>query len=390
MCFKKKTDNIATTTFVVNGDHEEGKITNLPSNVGKIRLETDNKNLFYRAYGLIKNPDTKFILSAPGCEMMIIKDGVSSEPLANGSYPAFKEDEIEVKKPFFGKEKKKVKEDTMFDVVVFNQNLSYEGFWGIPNPIPFRDPETAIPVDIRGRGKYDIRIADVQKFFERVVGSNRDFKMEDLLERINDHVVHILKEKLTQVIHEHHLGYIDLSLHEAEVAEAIQPLVSEMLNEQYGLYCPIFSVEQFFIDDEQRLEIETFLKNNRDEKKFKADAKELAIEAERLDDKNWERTKFLIGLRREDESKYLEVIKILGYPHEPMYSAGAKKAAEKEKEKEAPVKRYCPKCGAEVIRGEPYCPSCGEPLAPVERKCPHCGKTVKTKGKYCPHCGKEF
>ena len=386
MCFKKKTDNVPMTTFAVTGDHEDGKIVNLPSNVGKIRLETDNKNLFYRAYGAFKNPDTKLILSAPGCEMMIIKDGVASEPLGNGTYPAFKEEEIETKKGFFGKVKKKVKEDIMFDVVVFNQNLSYEGFWGIPNPIPFRDPETSIPVDIRGRGKYDIRIADVKKFFERVVGSNRDFKMEDLLERINDHVVHILKEELTKVVHEHHLGYIDLSLHEAEVAEAIQPLVSEMLNEQYGLYSPIFSVEEFFISDEQRLEIETALKAARDEKKFKADAKELAVEAERLDDKNWERTKFLIALRREDESKYLEVLKILGYPHDPMYSAGARKAASEA----SPAKRFCPKCGAEVIRGEPFCPSCGEPLAPVERKCPHCGKTVKVKGKYCPHCGKEL
>lgn len=389
MCRRKqKTDNVPMSTFAVSGDHEDGKIVDLPSNVEKIRLETDNKNLFYRAYGAFKNPETKLILSAPGCQMMIIKDGVASEPLGNGSYPAFKEEEIELKKRcLFGKPKKQVKDNIAFDIVVFNQNLSYEGFWGIPNPIPFRDPETDIPVDIRGRGKYDIRIADVKKFFERVVGSNRDFKMEDLLERINDHVVHILKNELARVIHEHHLGYIDLSLHEGEVAEAIQPLVSEMLNEQYGLYSPLFSVEQFFIDEQQRAEIEMALKANRDEKKFKADAKEIAAELERLDDKEWERTKFLIALRREDESKYLEVIKLLGYPDNPSYAQGAKQAAA---EAANPARRFCPKCGAEVVRGEPFCPSCGEPLAPVERKCPHCGKTVKVKGKYCPHCGKEL
>ena len=182
------------------------------------------------------------------------------------------------------------------------------------------------------------------------------------------------------------LGYIDLPLHEAEVAEAIQPLVSEMLNENYGLFCPLFSVEQFFIDEEQRAEIEAFLKANRDEKKFKADAKEIAAELERLDDKEWERTKFLIALRREDEQKYLDVIKILGYPHDPMYAQGKKKEAEEAN----PAKRFCPKCGAEVVRGEPFCPACGEPLAPIERKCPYCGKTIKSKGKYCPHCGKEL
>lgn len=387
MCFKKKqkTDNVPMSTFVVSGDHDDGKIVDLPSNVNKIRLETDNKNLVYRAFGSFKNPDTKLILSAPGCEMIIVKDGVASAPLGNGSYSAFDEDEIEVKKSLFGKENKKIKDNIMFDVIVFNQKLAYEGTWGIPNPIPYRDPETDIPVDIRGRGKYDIKIANVQKFFDTVVGSNRDFKMIDFLERVNDHVVHILKSELVKIVHEHHLGYIDLPLHEAEVAEAIQPLVSEMLNEQYGLYSPLFSVEQFFIDEEQRAEIEAYLKANRDEKKFKADAKEIAAELERLDDKNWERTKFLIALRREDEQKYLDVIKILGYPDNPSYAQGTKKEAEPN-----PAKRFCPKCGAEVVRGEPYCPACGEPLAPVERKCPHCGKTVKSKGKYCPHCGKEL
>ena len=373
MCRRKqKTDNVPMSTFAVSGNHEDGKIVELPTNVEKIRLETDNKNLFYRAYGTFKNPDTQLILSAPGCKMMIIRDGVATEPLDNGAYPAFGEADFKMKKRcLFGKPKKQVKGNVMFDVVVFNPNLSYEGFWGIPNPIPYRDPETDIPVDIRGRGKYDIRIADVKKFFERVVGSNRDFKMEDLLERINDHVVHILKGELTKVIHDHHLGYIDLPLHEAEVAEAIQP----------------FSVEQFFIDDQQRAEIEATLKANRDEKKFKADAKEIAAELERLDDKEWERTKFLIALRREDESKYLEVIKLLGYPDNPSYAQEAKKAAA---EVADPTKRFCPKCGAEVVRGEPFCPQCGEPLAPVERKCPYCGKTFKTKGKYCPHCGREL
>ena len=119
MCRRKqKTDNVPMSTFAVSGDHEDGKIVDLPSNVEKIRLETDNKNLFYRAYGSFKNPETKLILSAPGCQMMIIKDGVASEPLGNGSYPAFKEEEIELKKRcLFGKPKKQVKDNIAFDIV---------------------------------------------------------------------------------------------------------------------------------------------------------------------------------------------------------------------------------------------------------------------------------
>ena len=66
MCRKKqKTDNVPMSNYVVSGEHN-GQLVELPSNVEKIRLETDNKNLFYRAYGAFKNPDTKLILSAPG------------------------------------------------------------------------------------------------------------------------------------------------------------------------------------------------------------------------------------------------------------------------------------------------------------------------------------
>lgn len=385
MSKKTQNDSMKTSNFVVNGAQEDGVVLELPHNVAKIRLETDNKNLFYRAYGTFDDPDTQLVLSAPGCQMIIIKDGVSSGPLNNGAYPVYDDKDIIVKKSFFNRKgTKKVKEGIMFDIIVFNSNLSYEAFWGTPSPIPYRDPETDIPVEIKGRGKYDIRISNVEKFFNTLVGSNRNFKMDDLLDRINTHVIQILRAELSKVIHDHHLGYIDLALHESEVAEAIQPIVSLTLNEQYGLYVPIFSVSEFFIDDAKKAEIEAALKNVRDEKKYKADAKEIAAELERLDDKEWERTKFLIGLRREDEAKYLDVIKILGYPNNPAY------AANKEKAEEKAGKRFCAHCGAELERGEPFCPKCGEPVGPVERKCPHCGKVINSKGKFCPHCGKEI
>lgn len=369
--FKK---NKPVETFLVD-PKSMGKddVLRLPENVRKIRLENSNDRLFYRVYGDIREPDAQIIISDPN-KAVIIKDGISSGILSAGKYDIYEKGDIS--KGLFGKAK--LKEAVVVDVIVYNPSLTYEGFWGTSSPIPYRDPETQIPVDIKGRGKYDIRIADVAKFHERLVGSDRDFSMDKLLERVNSFVLQVIKNEFVKVLHELHLGYIDIPLHELEIAERIQPTISEMLNEQYGLFVPLFAIEEFFIDEEKRKEIEQYLKDNRDEEKFKKDAKEIASELERLDDKNWERQKYLIGLKREDYDKYLEVVKILGW----------EKADKNEETKKSAA--FCPKCGAPIENGQSFCSVCGAQLEALERTCPHCGKTIKSKGKYCPHCGKEL
>ena len=273
----------------------------------------------------------------------------------------------------------------MVDIIVYNPNLSYEFKWGTSTPIPFRDPETGIPVDIKCRGSYDVRIANVDKFHSTLVGSDKDYTIDILSERLDNYVYSILVNELAKVVHKLNLGYIDFPLHQREIADAVQPIISETLNEQYGLYVPVFNITAFFIDDEKRTEIEKSIKDDKDEIKFRKDAKELAEEIERLDDKKWDRTKFLIQLRREDESKYLEVIKLLG-----IAELNSDKEEKSKKEVKKEVGRYCPSCGSQVDNNDTFCPSCGTQLNRTDKKCPHCGKISKTKGKYCPHCGKEF
>ena len=151
-------------TFMVNGSSE---LTSLPKNVKKIRLDNSNSRLFYRVSGEVGNADATIVVSEPN-KAIIYRDGVSSGVLSSGAYPIYTAEQKE-KKGFWIFKKEKLKETYIIDVVVYNPNFTYKGTWGTIQPIPYRDPETQIPVDLKGRGTYDLRIADINKFHETLI-----------------------------------------------------------------------------------------------------------------------------------------------------------------------------------------------------------------------------
>ncbi|MBP5342575.1 SPFH domain-containing protein [bacterium] len=371
---KNEEEMKAVDTFELNSK-SNGKI-DLPSRILKIRIENDNDSMFFRVYGDVASADAKIVISDPNVAILI-KDGVRSPILSNGAYPLYEEKEKH-KKCLFGS-KKYLKEKKTIDLIVYNPTYAYHAYWGLSEPIRTRDTETHLPVSFRSIGYYDIKISNVEKFHSSLVGSNRSFNMDNLLDRITPIVSQVVRNEIVNVINGLHLNYIDVTNHALEIAEKIQPLVSETLNEQYGLFVPIFIIDKLNIPDEERNAIEQVLHEEREKYNFKKDTKEIADEIERLDDKEWEREKYLINLRREDYEKYLEVIKVLGYPKH-----------QKEEPKTTKSSSYCPKCGNEVEKDSVYCPKCGEQLKAIEKKCPHCGKVLTSKGKFCPSCGKEI
>ena len=98
--------------------------------------------------------------------------------------------------------------------------------------------------------------------------------------------------------------------------------------------------------------------------------KEKAQEQERLDDKDWEREKWLKELESKDYEKYLDVMKIIGKdPHE---------------EKNG---RYCPQCGHRYEMNDLFCPNCGNRLGNHKIVCPNCQKENKSDSLFCSGCG---
>ena len=364
----------AAESFSVTYD-PEGQVVTIPSKAKKVMIENDNNHLFLRYHMKLTNPEVSIVIPSPNVGV-IYKDGLSSGVLEAGPHKLYTEDEVKTKGILWFK-KKAIKEEILVDVVVYNLSLTYRGFWGTHDPIPGRDPETGIPVDFKGRGQYDIRIADVVKFHTTLVGNDPNLTTEKLDERLKAFVMEEIRHEFSETIYRLHLGYLDITRNEKVVSQALQVIISDRLCDNYGLVVPNFAIERFFIDDDRRAEIEAEIKANKDKFEYKRDAKELAEELERLEDKQWEREKYLIGLRREDYAKYLEVIKLLG-----MSQANKPESSRKN--------HYCSKCGAEVEPDAAFCAKCGAQLKAVERVCPHCGKPVKAKGSFCPNCGKKL
>ena len=371
---KDKENMKQTETFSVLFD-PQGQVVTIPSKAKKVYIENDNNHLFLRYHMKLTNPDVSLIIPSPNVGV-IYKDGLSSGVLEAGPHKLYTDDEVKTKGILWWR-KKKIKEEILVDVVIYNTGLLYAGKWGTPNPIPGRDPETGIAVDFKGRGSYDVKIADVVKFHTTLVGNDPNFDVMKLDERIRTFVMEEIRHEFSELLFKLHIGYIDVTHNEKPISQALLPLISDRLCESYGIVLEQFGIDLFFIEEDKRAEIEAEIKATKDKFEYKKDAKELAAELERLDDKQWEREKYLIGLRREDYAKYLEVVKILS-------QNGVGKAEPSRKN------HYCSKCGAEVEPDATFCTKCGAQLKTVERVCPHCGKPVKAKGSFCPNCGKKL
>lgn len=350
----------AETTF--HGDSQ------IPDHPRLIRVESSNENFFYRLRGDVATDQCEVIVEPP-CNVIIIRDGVASEVLGPGRYPLFK---TEVKGLIFKHKKRILSSITIF---VFNPKLAYQSLWGTPAPIAYRDPETQESVSFRANGQFDIRIADGVKFFETLVGSTQKFTVEDFQERVIVSLAAYFKNEAVKVILDKKINYIDLQGHELDIAEGTRVAIDKLFQEEYGLTIPVFSIKELVISDEEKAAVEGILKGERLEAKAKKDAKEIAAELERLADKEYEREMALNKLEKEDHEKYLEVLKILGWPLKEHKDG----------------KTFCAKCGEPVSKDDEFCPSCGEELKKdKQRVCPKCGKVIKGKGKFCPHCGAEL
>ena len=95
-----------------------------------------------------------------------------------------------------------------------------------------------------------------------------------------------------------------------------------------------------------------------------------------MNDKQWEREKFLRQLELQDKNAYYEVLKIVGKNN----SAA----------KEEPQKNICSFCGFDCDENDKYCPHCGKRISQEPIICPTCGKSNTYNAIFCANCGKKL
>jgi membrane protease subunit (stomatin/prohibitin family) len=116
--------------------------------------------------------------------------------------------------------------------------------WGTQNPITLRDPEFGM-VRLRAFGTYALRVADPAKLLRQLVGTDPQFRTEEVAEFLRQTIV----SKLAPAIANAKVAALDLAANQETIANALAPALSENLAEM-GIAIPRFLIENISLPPE--------------------------------------------------------------------------------------------------------------------------------------------
>jgi len=116
--------------------------------------------------------------------------------------------------------------------------------WGTQNPITLRDPEFGM-VRLRAFGTYALRVADPAKLLRQLVGTDPQFRTEEVAEFLRQTIV----SKLAPAIANAKVAALDLAANQETIANALAPALTENLAEM-GIAIPRFLIENISLPPE--------------------------------------------------------------------------------------------------------------------------------------------
>lgn len=326
----------------------------------------DNSVLFVRVNDIIS--DSEALVEVPFTHnAFVIKGGGDSRFYKSGTYPVFdNKDEI-----------KAWKKGVSVEVVYMPKETNVVILWGTPNKVQYRDFLSSKVVEVGARGQFGISISNPEQFLRKVVGARKEFDLADFSKRFAAAVVDEFADCFLTIVNAQKLVYDQFDANRRVIANSIGEALSVKFDESWGIKLVDFIIEKFNISEEDVQKVESIaeeLKKEQDEAKREAKLKEATAELERLEDKQWEREKYLRQLEQEDKFAYYEVLKVIG--------------------KKDDVKRiganFCPKCGHSCETTDDFCPNCGTRLGKETVTCPNCKKENSSNAAFCSGCGQKL
>jgi membrane protease subunit (stomatin/prohibitin family) len=116
--------------------------------------------------------------------------------------------------------------------------------WGTQNPAMMRDPEFGM-VRVRAFGTYSIKAADPAVLLRELVGTDPDFRTDEVDEFVRQSVV----SRVVTALATSGVAALDLAAHQNEIADRLAVILSEDLN-LIGLQMPRFVIENVSLPPE--------------------------------------------------------------------------------------------------------------------------------------------
>ena len=318
----------------------------------------DNSVLFVRVNDLVKSKDA--MLEVPFTHnAFLIKGGGDCRFYKSGTYDVFDDK----------KEIKAWKQGISVEVVYIPKETSVLIRWGTSEKVTYRDPKAAKVVQVGARGQFGVSISNPEQFLRKVVGARKEFDLRDFSNRFSAAVVDEFADVFLHVVTANDISYDLFDTNRKRIAGFVGAALSEKFDKDWGISLVDFIIESFNMSEDDKERVEAVLEERINEDKVRKHLDEL----ERLDDKQWERDKYLLGLQQNDRDAYYEVIKAIGSKPE------GKKGG-----------NFCPKCGHSVESTQAFCPHCGNKMAQAETACPKCGKINKGDARFCGGCGNKL
>ncbi len=334
----------------------------------------DNEVLFIRRNDLIHGKNA--VVEVPSTHnAIIIKGGGDYKLCPSGNYKVFDDKH----------EYKDFKKGLSVEVIYIPKDTRVLIKWGTPNRIKYRDEASRKVVSIGARGEFDVSVSDADKFYRVVVGAKKEFNLEEFSARFSETVANKFANIFLTIVKENHLTYDQFDINKELIGVKMGETLDGQFKDEFGLSVRRFLIADFNLSGEdieaiegdaaEKLEKETA---ESEEQKRRERLKEYLAELERLDDKQWEREKYLKQLELQDKQAYYEVLKIIGK------NDGDDKGDKKDSELK------CSFCGANYRPSDKFCPRCGKRVGNYPVACPKCGAVNDYQAVYCSKCGKKL
>jgi len=333
----------------------------------------DNEILFVRVGDIVTSSEARFEVPITH-DAIVIKGGGDMRYYKSGNYDVFDDK----------KEIKNWKRGMSIEVIYIPKDTRVLIQWGTPNRVHYRDEASNKVISIGARGEFDVTVTNPEQFFRKVVGVKKEFNLVEFRKRFRETVATEFADIFLKTVEAKNLTYDKFTANKKAIGDSMGELLSPQFEQNWGLSVLNFKIADFDLDDDDINAIEAAAADKRKEEiekqkqeEAQARLKEYLAELERLEDKQWEREKYLRQLELQDKTAYYEVLKVIG--NRDKIDMGEKKEESK-----------CPNCGLEYKATDRFCPHCGKRVSKEPIICQECGKANESTAKFCANCGKKL
>ena len=265
-------------------------------------------------------------------------------------------------------------------VYYFNTKELVGNKYGTPSPVPFRvvDQRAGIDLDIGIRcfGEYSYRIANPILFYTNVCGNVSNVYTRDQLDnQLKTELLTALQPAFAK-LSDQGIRYSSLPGHTAEIADALNEVLSNKWRELRGLEIVSFGVSSVKANEEDEKMIKELQRNAAFRDPNMAAAHLVGAQAAAMQDAANNANGAAMGFMGMNMAAQAG-----GVNAASLYAMGAQQPAQPAA---VPADGWvCPACGKQAF-GK-FCPECGAKKPADGWTCPSCGAV--NKGKFCAECG---